>query len=150
MIYLAGLAIIFALLFLLFLLTRGQGGIFHAFSSSGRLTSEDRKKIAYEWEKIKKLSSLGKPSQMKDAIITADKLLDHALKIKYPKAETLVERYKAGEEHFLYKKDYDSLWFAHKTRNELVHNIDFELPYAQGVDVIHIYEKSLRIMEILD
>jgi len=121
-------------------------GRFQLNSLSSRLNISDKQKIVSQWNRIQELIQLGKPSQLKEAIITADKLIDYVLKKLFPEEEVNVERYKRAEFFFLEKQDYDDLWYAHKVRNELVHNLEFELPYAQAVDVIKKFEKSLKII----
>lgn len=64
--------------------------------------------------------------RMKTALIDADKLLDHTLKNLGYKGETLGERLKNSKPAFKYQ-DYDNIWKAHKTRNQLVHEIDFTM-----------------------
>lgn len=58
------------------------------------------------------------------AIINADKLLDDALKRRRYKGKTMGERLVAAQ-HDL--KDNDSVWFAHKLRNRLVHEENVKL-----------------------
>lgn len=58
------------------------------------------------------------------AIINADKLLDDALKRCRYKGKTMGERLVAAQ-HDL--KDNDSVWYAHKLRNRLVHEENVKL-----------------------
>ncbi len=146
MFYLAGIAIVIIVLLLLLLL-KGGPGIFFIGGSS--LLDKDKKMLVGQWNRVKELASLGKPSQLKEAVITADKIVDHTLKLFYPKIEKSVDRYKKAEEFFPNREDYNDLWFAHKVRNELAHSLDFELPAAQAYEVIAKYEQSLKILGVL-
>ncbi|KKP70220.1 hypothetical protein A2X44_00735 [candidate division CPR3 bacterium GWF2_35_18] len=145
MYYLVGLAIILAIFFLLIIL-KGKPGIFNVNLASRNIDNTDRQRIVSLWNKVEELISLGKPSQLNEAVITADKVVDYVLKKLYPMEEVSVERYKNAKIFFLEKQDYDDLWYAHKVRNELVHNLEFELPHAQAVEVINKFEKSLKII----
>ncbi len=61
------------------------------------------------------------------AIINADKLLDEALKKRKFKGKTMGERMVAAQRDI---SDNDGVWFAHKLRNRLVHEVDVKLKEA--------------------
>ena len=145
MLYLAGIFILIAILILIIFFT-GKPGIFT--SQRSILSSRDLQRYRTEWQEIKSLTVLGGPSQLKQAVIQADRLVEQVLRILYPAVKTNVERYKKAEILFSDKKSYDDLWYAHKARNELVHNLNFELPYAQAIDVINKYQEALKTLGI--
>ncbi|MCA9381719.1 hypothetical protein KC678_05615, partial [Candidatus Dojkabacteria bacterium] len=62
-------------------------------------------------------------SDLERALISADKLLDFALRHKGVNGNTLGERLKNSEKYFE-KRFYNSVWDAHKLRNKLVHEVD--------------------------
>ncbi len=61
------------------------------------------------------------------AIIGADKLVDEALKRRKYKGKTMGERMVAAQRDF---SDNDGVWYAHKLRNRLVHEVDTKLKEA--------------------
>lgn len=61
------------------------------------------------------------------AVINADKLLDEALKRRKFKGKTMGERMVAAQREL---SDNDSVWYAHKLRNRLVHEADVKLKEA--------------------
>ncbi len=61
------------------------------------------------------------------AIIDADKLVDEALKKRKYKGGTMGERMVAAQRDF---SDNDGIWFAHKLRNRLVHEVDTNMKEA--------------------
>lgn len=83
--------------------------------------------IKTEWEQIDILVKQGGPSQLRQALIKADKTLDNALRDIVP-GETMGERLKNAKDRFEYNV-YDKIWKAHKVRNNLVHESGFEPPY---------------------
>ncbi len=61
------------------------------------------------------------------AVIHADKLVDEALKRRKYKGNTMGERMVAAQRDF---SDNDGVWFAHKLRNRLVHEVDTKVKEA--------------------
>jgi hypothetical protein len=54
---------------------------------------------------------------------------------------------KLAREYFKYKReDYDQLWFAHKVRNEMVHNINFEMPAVEARSTAEKFRTGLQIL----
>lgn len=149
MIYLVGIGVIICIVLLMILLRIGPG-VFSVQSGAGKLSEVERSKLVSQWNEVQNLIKLGGPSQMQQGIIKADKLIDYVLKRFYPAEETLVARYRKAKEFFSDEKDYDHLWYAHKVRNEIVHNLDLDLPNAQALDVIYKFEKSLQILGVLE
>jgi len=68
------------------------------------------------WAELQKLCA--DKSTWPLAIIDADKLLDDALKRRKYKGKTMGERLVSAQRDI---SDNDSVWFAHKLRNRLVH-----------------------------
>lgn len=116
----------------------------------GRLAALDRQTAADNWQKIEQQVLLGKPSNMRQAVIDADKLTDYILRQLYPTYDTMGERLKAAKPKFInYYEIYDGLWYSHKIRNELVHNINFELPSIEVATVLGNFKKALEFLGAL-
>ncbi len=96
----------------------------------------NKKFYTNKWQDIEK-NYMKSPTEAKMAIIEADKLLDHALKAKGYKGETMGERMKAA-------KYGDNIWSAHKLRNKLVHEQDVKLSTRQTKSAIKTYKQSLK------
>ncbi len=111
----------------------------------GRLTLVDAEQVRTSWRLLEEQVNIGKPSNMKTAVIEADKTLDFVLKKMYPSLDSTGERLKAAKAKFVGQWEiYDGLWFAHKVRNELVHNLNFELPAAQVRDILDKFKAGLQ------
>lgn len=74
-----------------------------------------------QWQEIQKL--LASKNTWPLAVINADKLLDEALKRRKFKGKTMGERLVAAQRTL---SSNDTVWFAHKLRNKLVHE-DYDL-----------------------
>ncbi|MEX0616595.1 MAG: hypothetical protein WD231_02140 [Candidatus Woykebacteria bacterium] len=118
--------------------------------NEGHLDVFDRNQITEGWGRIEQKATSKTPSASREAVIEADKLLGYTLEKLYPEGESTGERLKAAKEKFNYKyQEYNDLWYAHKIRNEMVHNFNFELPTSQARDVLDKFQKGLEVLGVL-
>ncbi|HBY10119.1 hypothetical protein A2473_00440 [candidate division WWE3 bacterium RIFOXYC2_FULL_42_13] len=103
-------------------------------SSYGSVSQETVRKITADWENISVLLKQKGPSQLKQALIMADKSLDAVLKEMVP-GETMGERLKNAVEKFD-RPTYNRIWDAHKLRNSLVHEAGFEPAYFMITEAV--------------
>jgi hypothetical protein len=107
---------------------------------TNRIGSLDREFVAGKWATIQAMSQGGGGS-LRDAVSEADKLLDYALKHNGVRGETMGERLKNSRGRF---SNLDAIWSAHKVRNSLAHEADFDLVPAQAREAIANFERGLR------
>lgn len=88
------------------------------------VSSETEEKIRSEWSKINELIKLGSPSNLRQALISADKTLDNALR-DVMEGTSMGERLKNARNRFD-PITYQRVWEAHKVRNNLVHESGYE------------------------
>ena len=82
------------------------------------------------------------PSSYAMTIIKGDKLLDKALCEIGAPGRTMGDRLKkVGKDKFT---QLNSVWHAHKLRNEIAHESDFEPSYAQAVHALETYKQALQ------
>lgn len=122
------------------------GGLFKSrVPSPGRLTSQDREQALDRWNHVEELVRSSAPSNLKMAVIEADKIIDDLLKVIFPGQETMGERLKLARPLFSDYKVYDDLWYAHKIRNALVHErVDF--PSSEARPVVDKYLAALSAL----
>ncbi|HSX58161.1 MAG TPA: hypothetical protein VLE47_02705 [Candidatus Saccharimonadales bacterium] len=114
------------------------------YVAEGHLTLLDRQTASDRWKGVEEQASLGKPSNYRSAVIDADKILEFVLSKMYPSLNSTGERLKRAKDKFVGNYEiYDGLWFAHKTRNELVHNVNFELYTATATEVLEKFKAGL-------
>lgn len=82
----------------------------------------DKSYYRRKWRELQKLCS--KSDTWALAIIQADSLLDRALKKKHFKGKTMGERLVSAQRSLT---NNDGVWYGHKLRNQLVHQIDMDL-----------------------
>lgn len=81
------------------------------------------------------------PATYAISIINADKLLDKALMEMGVPGKTMGERLKKIPSKF---KDINGVWRAHKLRNALAHEPDFEVSYRQASNALVVYKQALK------
>ncbi len=93
------------------------------------------------WLKIENSLAKGDPRSYSLAIMDADKLLDRALKEIGLAGKTMGERMKKINDRF---SDANRVWYAHKIRNQLAHEQDFDIDYTTASRALAAYRQALK------
>lgn len=99
--------------------------------------------VQQKLQEIDMLMSLGHPSNYQKAVLEADKLLDHILKSYRVPGLTMGDRLKSARKKFS-SESYEAAWQAHKIRNEIVHNSQYELMDFQARNAIEKYKQVIN------
>lgn len=75
------------------------------------------------------------------SVLNADKLLDHALKERGLKGETMGDRLKSAKDIFSSRND---VWAAHKLRNKIAHEPDVRVTYEAARHAIGNFKRALK------
>lgn len=102
----------------------------------------DQNYIKQKWQEIEELMKLGRPSNFARAILEADKLLDHILKGLRTPGLTMGDRLKSSKNRFSHE-GLDAAWRAHKIRNEIVHNSQYEITDFIAREAITNFKKAI-------
>ncbi len=86
------------------------------------------------------LDKVKTPEGMIVAVINADKLLDEALKKRHFRGKTMGERLVAAQRTL---NNNDSVWFAHKLRNRLVHEPSTRLKKSEAQKALAGFKQAL-------
>jgi hypothetical protein len=81
-------------------------------------------------------------SSRRDAIIKLDNLLTKSLQYYFNNSESCGFNLKKSNRLFK-KKELDDIWYAHKVRNDIVHN-DYEVKSDEALKLYNIYKFSIR------
>ena len=81
------------------------------------------------------------PSSFTATIIEADKLLDKAMVEMGIPGKTMGDRLTKGGSHF---SNLNAVWRAHKLRNAIAHESDFEVSYKQASNALIIFKQALK------
>ena len=98
---------------------------------------------AYQTDFLRIENTLTKDNKLSYAtvITNADKLLDKALIEAGFAGKTMGERLKKTGNRF---SDVNAVWRAHKVRNMIAHETDFEVSYTQARNALEIYKQALK------
>ncbi len=107
-----------------------------------KFSGNDRSQFARRWQEIESLASREESSR-RMAIVEADKLLDHALKAIAMPGETLGERLKFAQYKYPNLRD---VWFAHRLRNQLVHEANYHLDASNAKKALKSFRKALEML----
>ncbi len=107
-----------------------------------------RKKAVKEWAAIVQRLRRGSEAELKLAIIEADKLFDDTIKRMGFTGEMMSERLKKITPAQL--SVIDSVWNAHKVRNNVVHAPDYNLSRPEAEAAMAVYEKALKEWGLID
>jgi hypothetical protein len=99
------------------------------------------------WQEIKNHANSFKESEWKLAVIEADKLVDDVLKTAGFPGESMGERLMLIKPDQLLNLQY--LWDAHKLRNLLVHDANYQITHRQAIWAVEAFENVLRELEAL-
>jgi hypothetical protein len=100
-----------------------------------------------KWEAIIKKIKQGDDNAWKIAIIEADKYFDDVLISTGYDGRDMGDRLKQISKAQI--ANIEEIWQAHKIRNFLVHEPDFEIKQEEAERVIKVYEKALKELQVL-
>lgn len=127
--FLAGIVIIGVLLVVVIALTRrGHRQL-------------DMEKYRSRWMTIEQGLKRDEPSSHVLAILNADKLLDQALRERGSSGETMGERLKHEQTTW---KNANSVWGAHKLRNQIAHESDVKISYDDTRRALSAFKQALK------
>jgi hypothetical protein len=101
----------------------------------------DQEKYQTRWLKIEQNLIKDDLSSYKLTILEADKLLDHALVELGITGKTMGERLKKTSDMFT---SINSIWHAHKLRNQIAHEHDFEINFDQAKRALGNFRQGLK------
>ncbi len=111
------------------------------------LQSDISKKEAQEsWHRIQEHFYRGGESDLKVAILEADKLLNDALREAGVMGTQLGDRLKRANDRQV--PNLQELWQAHKLRNQIAHEPNFKLKRDLAERALDIYETALKNLGI--
>lgn len=84
----------------------------------------------------------------RQAVLQADILLDQALQFRRVAGNSLGERLKAATS-LLSKEDLNAAWAAHKLRNTLAHELNYQISPTEARQAMVNFRQALRALGVL-
>jgi len=119
--------------------------------------SEARKKVRIKtssslvrerWSEVEILLKSKNPSSLKQSIIVADKVLEQVIKEATGTA-SLGEGLKLSKDLFSSYAIYDIAWKAHKVRNSMVHDANYDPPHYVVKETIDQFRTVFKDLGLL-
>lgn len=130
LVFLIAIIIVGVLIFIAISLTNKHG---HRF---------DKEKYQIDFLNIERSLVKENEASYPMAIINGDKLLDRALMEMGIQGRTMGDRLKRmGKDRFT---QTNSVWHAHKLRNQIAHESDFKVDYRQATHALETYKQALK------
>ncbi len=102
----------------------------------------DKENYQVDFLRIENSLQQGNEATYAMAIIQGDKLLDKALCEMGVQGRTMGDRLKKiGKEKF---SELNAVWHAHKLRNQIAHESDFQPEYRQAQHALATYRQALK------
>jgi hypothetical protein len=127
--FLVGILVVAVLLVIVILFTK-KGGV-----------QLDVNKYRSKWLAIERQLQKDNAASYQLSILNADKLLDHALKERGTKGETMGERMKTLQTTW---SNANAVWGAHKLRNQVAHEPDVQLSYDLTRRALASFKQALK------
>ncbi len=116
--------------------------IFIAISITGNRTHNfDKEEYQVDFLKIENGLTRDNELSYNATVIEADKLLDKALMEMGLPGKTMGERLKSAGNMF---SQLNSVWYAHKLRNQIAHERNFSLDYNKSLHALKTYRQALK------
>lgn len=110
--------------------------------TSHRKYSFDKMEYQTDFLAIENSLTRENPATYNMAVVEADKLLDKAMCEMGIQGKTMGERLKrCGKEKF---SKLDSVWHAHKLRNQIAHEPRFSVDYQQSKRALATFKQALK------
>lgn len=93
------------------------------------------------WLKIENNLTKGQPLTYNMAVIQGDKLLDRALTEMGVPGKTMADRLKRMDGRL---PKINQIWTAHKLRNRIAHDPDFEVNYNEASQALATFKQALK------
>jgi len=105
------------------------------FNRKLRFSERDKKYVAVKWHELSHAGA-------RNCIMEADKLLDFCLgKILGPKYEKVSFGEKLKLKGVIFS-DLNGVWFAHKLRNKIAHELDFRVSMGEAKRALSAFKRA--------
>jgi len=103
--------------------------------------------LGKRWSKILRRVKTDTPSEVKLAIIEADRILEDVLERMGYSGKSTGERLERLSTDYV--SNIDQLWEAHRLRNNIVHDPNYRLSFSQSKKAITAYGQAFKELEVI-
>ncbi|MFA4996051.1 MAG: hypothetical protein WC536_02830 [Patescibacteria group bacterium] len=99
---------------------------FKGMAKKKGISVAERNEITLRRHKIESLLNSNSEIELKHAVLEADKLVDHILKLKGYEGDTFADKLRSAEESMSHLT-YNEIWQGHKIRNRIAHENELRI-----------------------
>jgi len=111
------------------------------------ISGAEQAEIISKRQEIESLSNSDNEYELKHAVMEADKLVDHVLKLKGFSGETFADRLRSARSNIDHRI-YQSIWEGHKIRNTLAHEHDARISKEELKEAVVNLLRYIKSIEI--
>ncbi len=141
------IGLLIVIIYLIFQIRKNIKTSLEVITENAIVSGVHKENLIKGWQSVLDKLEIGDEANYKLAIIEADKIFDNLLKNIGYQGEDMGERLKQITTTQL--ANIDEIWQAHKIRNRLVHEENFQLKEHEARRVIEIYKKALNELEAI-
>jgi hypothetical protein len=98
--------------------------------------------VPAKWAEVQAMMRAGGPANFKQSIMDGDKIVDSVLMARV-QGNSMGERLK-NSRHLFSPNTYNELWTAHRIRNKIAHDTEFEGLSSDAQLAVRGFEKALK------
>lgn len=132
---------------ILVIILKGFGSDVRVMLKGMDMPIESRGGMHKKWKKITDRLASGNPSQYKVAILEADMLINKVLSDMRIPGGNMMERLEFLRPEQI--PDREGLKQAHLIRNKIIYEKDFAIEKEKAAEILNIFEKFIRQLELL-
>lgn len=95
-----------------------------------------------KWAEIENMLESGDEIHAKQAVIEADKFFENILQKVGAQGQFFADKLRNYENHFNHET-YQSIWDAHKVRNQISHEMEYKLSVADAKSTLNKFKQGL-------
>ena len=141
------IGLVIVIIYLIFKIRKNNETSLETVTENPTISKVHKENLIKGWQAVLDKMEKGDEADYKLAVIEADKVFDNLLKNIGYQGEDMGERLKQITSAQL--ANINELWQAHKIRNQLVHEENFQLKEHEAKRVIEIYKKALDELEAI-
>lgn len=100
------------------------------------------------WETIRGYITQGDAQHLQQAVVEADKLLDHAMRELHLPGSSFADRLRSAESR-MSQETYQMVWQSHKLRNQIAHEVGYTIGQSEAETALMGFRRGLQSLGAL-
>jgi len=118
---------------------------FRGWLIANRKSRFNKEENIRKWSEIESMLNSGDEIHAKQAVIEADKFFENILQKASAQGQFFADRLRNYESHFNHEV-YQSIWDAHKVRNQISHEMGYKLSIEESRSALNKFKRGLQTL----